>query len=321
MVGKDDISLQQDNAFLEGLRRSDKTPQTPNTELNYTTTDVYNVDPDYKDSKEKVQTVRKALQTLSTPEGIKGWHTMRKRHKYTEVQGPDGFPIKVDTGKEEEVYNDTRQAFYNAGFTDGDIKFSSDGKTASLTPSGIKKAKELEDKANTSVVKGKEHTYHSNLDQDQILIALFSNNSTATTGFAPIKFNGTKFTPESNNKKIGTANVLQYLSNDDGLEPSEYNTYMKRLAIKTNGYNAGKIILYDNSTQRAVNMPIDIFPVEMRNTMTAWQQAAANKDYKKADALNVLLFNQLTNWSNSFAKKAPESSANARDAIFDQPNL
>ena len=322
MVGKDDISLQQDTAFLEGLRgRNDKTPQTPNTELNYTTTDIYNVDPDYKGSKEKVQTVRKALQTLSTPEGRKEWNTMRKRHIYTEVQGPDGFPIKADTGKDEEVYNDDRQAFYNAGFTNKDIKISSDGKTMSLTPSGIKKFKELEDKANTSVVKGKEHTYHSNLDQGQILNALFSNNSTATTGFAPIKFNGTKFTPESNNKKIGTANVLQYLSDDDGLEPSEYNTYMKRLAIKTNGYNAGKIILYDNSTRRAVVLPPEIFPVEIRNTMAAWQQADANKDYKKADALNILLFNQLTAWSNSFAKKAPESSASAGDAIFYQPNL
>ena len=322
MVGKDDISLQQDNAFLEGLRgRSDKTPQTPNTELNYTTTDIYNVDPDYKGSKEKVQTVRKALQTLSTPEGRKEWNTMRKRHKYTEVQGPDGFPIKADTGKDEEVYNDGRQAFYNAGFTDKDIKISSDGKTMSLTPSGIKKFKELEDKANTSVVKGKEHTYHSNLDQDQLLNALFSNNSTATTGFATIKFNGTKFTPESNNKKIGTANVLQYLSNDDDLNPSEYNTYMQRLAIKTNGYNAGKIILYDNSTRRAVVLPPEIFPVEIRNTMAAWQQADANKDYKKADALNILIFNQLTDWGNSFAKKAPESSAEAEEAIFDQPNL
>ena len=112
------------------------------------------------------------------------------------------------------------------------------------------------------------------------------------------------------------ANVLQYLSDDDGLEPSEYNTYMKRLAIKTNGYNAGKIILYDNSTQRAVDLPIDIFPVEMRNTMTALKQADANKDYKKVDFLNALLFNQLTDWSNSFAKKAPESSAEARDATY-----
>lgn len=320
MVGKDDISLQQDNAFLEGLRgRSAKTPQTPKTELNYTTADIYNVDPDYKGSKEKVQTVHKTLQTLSTPGGIKEWNTMRKRHKYTEVQGPNGFPIKVDTGKDEEVYNDTRQAFYNAGFTDEDIKISSDGKAASLTPSGKKKAKELEDKANSSVVRGKEYTYHSNLEQDTLLNILFSNNSTATTGFAPIKFNGTKFTPESNNKKIGTANVLQYLSDDDGLESSEYNTYMKRLAIKTNGYNAGIIILYDNSTKRAVHMPIDIFPVEMRNTMTALTQADANKDYKKVDALNVLFYNQLTDWGNGFAKKAPESSAEAEDATFYQP--
>ena len=68
-------------------------------------------------------------------------------------------------------------------------------------------------------------------------------------------------------------------------------------------------------------MPPEIFPVEMRNTMAAWQQADANKDYKKADALNILLFNQLTAWSNSFAKKAPESSARAEDAIFYQPNL
>lgn len=320
MVGKDDISLQQDNAFLEGLRgRSAKTPQTPKTELNYTTADIYNVDPDYKGSKEKVQTVHKALQTLSTPGGIKEWNTVRKRPKYTEVQGPNGFPIKVDTGKDEEVYNDTRQAFYNAGFTDEDIKISSDGKAASLTPSGKKKAKELEDKANSSVVRGKEYTYHSNLEQDTLLNILFSNNSTATTGFAPIKFNGTKFTPESNNKKIGTANVLQYLSDDDGLESSEYNTYMKRLAIKTNGYNAGIIILYDNSTKRAVHMPIDIFPVEMRNTMTALTQADANKDYKKVDALNVLFYNQLTDWGNGFAKKAPESSAEAEDATFYQP--
>lgn len=322
MAGKDDISLQQDNAFLEGLRRrSDKTPQTPNPELNYTTVDIYNVDSDYKDSKAKVQTVHKALETLSTPEGIKEWHTMLKRPKYIEVQSPDGFLRRVYTGKDEEVYNDTRQAFYNAGFTDADIMISSDGKTASLTPSGIKKVKELEDKGNSSVVKGKEYTYHSNLDQDQILNALFSNNSTATTGFAPIKFNGTKFTPESNNKKIGMANVLKYLSNDDALNSSEYNTYMKRLAIKTNGYNAGKIILYDNSTQRAVDLPPEIFPVEMQNTMTALKQADANKDYKKVHALNVLLFNQLTAWSNSFAKKAPESSANARDAIFYQPEL
>ena len=174
---------------------------------------------------------------------------------------------------------------------------------------------------NSSVVKGKEYTYHSNLEQDKILNALFSSNSTATTGFAPITFNGTKFTPESNNKKIGMANVLQYLSDDDDLEPSEYNTYMKRLAIKTNGYNAGKIILYDNSTQRAVDMPMDIFPVVMRNTMTALKQADANKDYKKVDALNALLYNQLTAWSNSFAKKAPESSAKAEDASFYQPNL
>lgn len=322
MVGKDDISLQQDAAFLEGLRsRSDKTPQIPKTELNYTTADVYNVDSDYKVPKEKVQTVHKALQTLSTPEGIKEWNTMHKRPKYTYIQGQNGNTIRVDTGKEEEVYNDTRQAFYKAGFTDEDIKISSDGKTGSLTPSGIKKAKELENSINTSVVKGKEYTYHSNLEQDKILNALFSNNSTATTGFAPIKFNGTKFTPESNNKKIGMANVLQYLSDDDGLEPSEYNTYMKRLAIKTNGYNAGKIILYDNSTQRAVDMPMDIFPVVMRNTMTALKQADANKDYKKVDALNALLNNQLTAWSNSFAKKAPESSAKAEDAIFYQPNL
>lgn len=320
MVGKDDISLQQDAAFLEGLRSRDKTPQTPNTELNYTTADVYNVDSDYKVTKEKVQTVHKALQTLSTPEGIKEWNTMHKRPKYTYIQGQNGNTIRVYTG-EEEVYNDTRQAFYKAGFTDEDIKISSDGKTGSLTPYGIKKDKELENSINTSVVKGKEYTYHSNLEQDKILNALFSNNSTATTGFAPIKFNGTKFTPESNNKKIGMANVLQYLSDDDGLEPSEYNTYMKRLAIKTNGYNAGKIILYDNSTQRAVDMPMDIFPVVMRNTMTALKQADANKDYKKVDALNVLLYNQLTAWSNSFAKKAPESSANAEGAIFYQPNL
>lgn len=321
MVGKDDISLQQDNAFLEGLRRrSGKTPQTPNPELNYTTVDIYNVGPDYKDSKMKVQTVHKALQTLSTPEGIKKWNTKLKRPKYIEVQSPDGFLRRVYTG-DEEVYNDTRQAFYNVGFTDKDINISSDGKTASLTPSGIKKVKELEDKVNSSVVKGKEYTYHSNLDQDKILNALFSSNSTATTGFAPITFNGTKFTPESNNKKIGMANVLKYLSKDDALNPSEYNTYMKRLAIKTNGYNAGKIILYDNSTQRAVDMPIDIFPVEMRNTMTALKQAAANKDYKKVDFLNALLFNQLTDWSNSFAKKAPESSTTAEEALFYQPEF
>ena len=322
MVGKDDISLQQDAAFLEGLRsRSGKTPQTPNTELNYTTTDAYNVDPDYKVPKEKVQTVHKVLQTLNTPEGIKEWNTSHKRPKYIYMQGQNGNTIRVDTGEEEEVYNDTRQSFYNAGFTDEDIKISSDGKTASLTPSGVKKAKELEDKVNSSVVKGKEYTYHSNLEQDKILNALFSSNSTATTGFAPIKFNGTKFTPESNNKKIGMANVLQYLSDDDGLEPSEYNTYMKRLAIKTNGYNAGKVILYDNSTQRAVDMPMDIFPVAMQNTMAALKQADAKKDYKKVDALNALFYNQLTAWSNSFAKKAPESSATAEDASFYQPNL
>ena len=125
----------------------------------------------------------------------------------------------------------------------------------------------------------------------------------------------------NNNKKIGMANVLQYLSDDDELNPSEYNTYMKRLAIKTNGYNAGKVILYDNSTQRAVDMPMDIFPVAMQNTMAALKQASANKDYKKVDALNALFYNQLTAWSNSFAKKAPESSATAEDASFYQPNL
>ena len=322
MVGKDDISLQQDNAFLAGLRgRSAKTPQSPNTEFNYTTADIYNVDPDHKVSTEKVQTLYKVLQTLSTPEGIKEWDTKHKRTKYTYVKGQNGNTIRVNTGKVEEVYNDTRQAFYNAGFTDEDIKISSDGKTASLTPSGIKKAKELEDKVNASVVRGKEYTYRSNLDQDKILIALFSNTPTATTGFAPIKFNGTKFTPESNNKIIGMANVLNYLSNDDALNSSEYNTYMKRLAIKMNGYNAGKVILYDNSTQRAVDLPPDIFPVVMRNTMTALKQAEANKDYKKVDALNILFFNQLTAWWNSFAKKAQESSAHAEDASYDQPNL
>jgi len=321
MVGKDDISLQQDNAFLEGLRRrSDKTPQIPNPELNYTTTDVYNVDPNYKVPKEKLQTVYKTLQTLSTPEGIKEWDTMHKRPKYTYIKGQNGNIIRVATGKTEEVYNATRQAFYDAGFTNEDIKISSDGKAWSLTPSGIKKVKELEDKVNSSAVMGKEYTYCSNLEQDKILNILFSSNSTAATGFAPIKFNGTKFTPESNNKKIGMANVLQYLSDDNGLEPSEYNTYMKRLAIKTNGYNVGKIILYDNSTQNAVELPKDLFPEVMRNTLTALEQAGANKDYKKVDALNALFFNQLTDWSNSFAKKAPESSVGARDAIYYQPN-
>ena len=96
---------------------------------------------------------------------------------------------------------------------------------------------------------------------------------------------------------------------------------MKRLAIKTNGYNAGIVILYDNSTQRAVDMPMDIFPVAMQNTMAALKQASANKDYKKVDALNALFYNQLTAWGNSFAKKAPESSAEAEDASFYQPNL
>ena len=321
MVGKDDISLQQDAAFLEGIRsRSAKTPNIPTPELNYTTTDVYNVDPDYKVPKENLQTVHKTLQILSTPEGRNAWNTKHKEPTYVYVTSPNGIPMYSKTG-EKEVYSKERQDFYKAGFTDEDIKISSDGKTWSLTPSGIKKAKELEDKVDSSVVKGKEYTYHSNLEQDKILNALFSSNSTATTGFAPIKFNGNKFTPESNNKKIGMANVLQYLSDDDDLNPSEYNTYMKRLAIKTNGYNAGKVILYDNSTQRAVDMPMDIFPVAMQNTMAALKQASANKDYKKVDALNALFYNQLTAWSNSFAKKAPESSAKAEDASFYQPNL
>ena len=321
MVGKDDISLQQDAAFLEGLRsRSAKTPQIPNPELNYTTADVYNVDPDYKVPKEKLQAVHTALETLSTPEGIQKWKTMTHETRKWVPEVDDKGRVRYVT-KNVVEYNDARQAFYSAGFTDKDINISSDGKTASLTPSGLKKAKELEDKVNSSVVKGKEYTYHSNLEQDKILNALFSSNSTATTGFAPITFNGTKFTPESNNKKIGMANVLQYLSDDDDLAPSEYNTYMKRLAIKTNGYNAGKVILYDNSTQRAVDMPMDIFPVAMQNTMAALKQASANKDYKKVDALNALFYNQLTAWSNSFAKKAPESSAKAEDASFYQPNL
>lgn len=320
MVGKDDISLQQDAAFLEGLRsRSAKTPQIPNTELNYTTVDVYNVDPDYKVPKEKLQAAHTALETLSTPEGIQKWKTMTHETRKWVPEVDDKGRVRYVT-KNVVEYNDARQSFYSAGFTDKDINISSDGKTASLTPSGLKKAKELEDKVNSSVVKGKEYTYHSNLEQDKILNALFSSNSTATTGFAPITFNGTKFTPESNNKKIGMANVLQYLSDDDGLEPSEYNTYMKRLSIKTNGYNAGKVILYDNSTQRAVDMPMDIFPVAMQNTMAALKQASANKDYKKVDALNALFYNQLTAWSNSFAKKAPESSATAEDALFYQPN-
>ena len=67
-------------------------------------------------------------------------------------------------------------------------------------------------------------------------------------------------------------------------------------------------------------MPMDIFPVAMQNTMAELKQADAKKDYKKVDALNVLFYNQLTTWSNSFAKKAPESSANAEGAIFYQPN-
>ena len=318
MVGKDAISLQQDTAFLEGLRSRDKKPQTPNPEtpnpeLNYTTADIYNVDPDYQASKEKaqekVQTVYNALQILSTPEDIKEWNAVYKSQYI---------------GREEEMYDDARQSLYNAGFTDNDINISFDGKTASLTPSGIKKVKELEeeleDKLDSLVVKGKEYTYHSNLDQSKILSTLFSNNPTTTTGFAPITFNDTKFTPESNNKKIGMANVLKYLSDNDDLEPSEYNTYMQRLAIKTNGYNAGKVILYDNSTRRAVDMPLDIFPKDMQKTMTALKQADANKDYKTVNTLNALFFNQLTDWSNSFAKKAPESSAAARETIYYQPD-